>query len=205
MSRDAPFLRRDASEDDHEDEDADRQEPEQDDRRARRSRNAPALQHADQGHRYGRDDRPGYDWNHNGGHRSEQPGERRQEREDADQEPRRPAEVPQPARRREHRRQFIELNGSDHEGLVFVNRVALVRFVSVVPFVSAQAHRFRPPSAEARCRTRRWDSRHRDDEPFGRTGRVPAIAKSRAILTPAPSRCLDVGQGHPLRVGDTSS
>ena len=73
MSRDVPFLRRDASEDDDEDEDADRQEPEQDDRRARRSRNAVALQHADQGHRHGRDDRPGHDWTHNGVHRSEQP------------------------------------------------------------------------------------------------------------------------------------
>ena len=69
---------------------------------------------------------------------------------------------------------------------LFVNRVALV------PFVSAQAHRFRPPSAEARCRTHRWDTRHPDDEPFGRTGRVPAIAKSRAVLMPAPFRCLDV-------------
>ena len=120
MRRDVPFLRRDASEDDDEDEDADRQEPEQDDRRARRSRNAVALQHADQRHRHGRDDRPGHDWAHDRVRRSEQPDERRQEREDADQEPRRPAEVPQPARRREQRRQFIELHGSDHEGLAFV-------------------------------------------------------------------------------------
>jgi hypothetical protein len=98
---DVSLLRGDASEYEEEHECANRSEPEQDDRCARHPWNAVPLQGADRRHGHGRDDRSGDYWPHDLVRGSEQPDDHRQERGDADEQPRCPTEVSQPARRRE--------------------------------------------------------------------------------------------------------
>ena len=91
--------------------DGDRDDPEQDDPGARDARDAMALHPADERHRHGRDHRADDDGPDDRVGRRQEPHDADQQGERADEEPRRPADVLEPARRREHGGELVDVAG----------------------------------------------------------------------------------------------
>jgi hypothetical protein len=103
---DLRVLRRNASDHDHDHEDGKRDRGQENDRRSRRTRHAVGRKPAHDGRRDRRDDRCNDDRPDDRLCRPEQPDDPREQKKQPDEEPRHAAEVTQPARRREHRRQL---------------------------------------------------------------------------------------------------
>ena len=117
LARDLVVLRGDPADHQHDDHACGRDDEEQDEHGSGRPRDAMSLQPTDDGHRDGGDDDRRENRIDDRGGGAEQPGEPGEDEEDAGEQPGAAAEVAEPARGCEHRREVIELAPRDRPRL----------------------------------------------------------------------------------------